>query len=132
MEPAMSTRPPQVPSTPTAKVDIDGELDHILNLLVVPWDTSDLPPNIRVMSPSLKIVEAKQAILALVAEEVRKGQIEPFDFVKPCEPNCSPERHAYHQAQWDMARLIKRHYGLGEWPGSEAQDNPRKEASHEQ
>lgn len=28
---------------------------------------------------------------------------EPFDFVEPCEPECTKERHAYHQGQWDMA-----------------------------
>ena len=31
---------------------------------------------------------------------------DPFDFVEPCEPDCSAERHAYHQGQWDMAIRI--------------------------
>ena len=42
----------------------EAELDHILNVLCVPWDTSDLPPNVRITSPSIKIAEAKKAILA--------------------------------------------------------------------
>lgn len=33
-----------------------------------------------------------------------------FDFVEPCEPECSPERHAYHQGQWDMATRVKNQY----------------------
>lgn len=32
--------------------------------------------------------------------------IDPFDYVKPCEENCTPERHAIHEAQWDMATRI--------------------------
>lgn len=34
----------------------------------------------------------------------------PFDFVESCEPDCTPERHAYHQGQWDMAARICNHY----------------------
>jgi len=37
-------------------------------------------------------------------------EFNPFDFVEPCEPDCSPERHAYHQGQWDMATRIKKYY----------------------
>lgn len=33
--------------------------------------------------------------------------IDPFDFVEPCEPECTSVRHAYHQGQWDMAVRIK-------------------------
>jgi hypothetical protein len=40
---------------------------------------------------------------------ISKARIDPFDFVEPCEPDCSPERHAYHQGQWDMAARIKKH-----------------------
>lgn len=29
--------------------------------------------------------------------------IDPFDYVEPCEVNCTDVRHAYHQGQWDMA-----------------------------
>lgn len=32
---------------------------------------------------------------------------DPFDFVEPCVPECSDERHAYHKGQWDMATRIK-------------------------
>ena len=34
-------------------------------------------------------------------------RVDPFDFVEPCEPECSPERHAVHQAQWDMATRME-------------------------
>ena len=37
----------------------------------------------------------------------RSESLNPFDFVEPCEPDCTPERHAYHQGQWDMAGRIK-------------------------
>lgn len=36
----------------------------------------------------------------------------PFDYVEPCEPDCSPERHAYHQGQWDMAGRICKDFGV--------------------
>lgn len=36
----------------------------------------------------------------------------PFDFVEPCEPECTPERHAYHQGQWDMACRVCEHFGV--------------------
>lgn len=39
------------------------------------------------------------------------AKINPFDFVEPCEPECSPERHAYHEGQWDMALRIKKAKG---------------------
>lgn len=32
---------------------------------------------------------------------------DPYDYIEPCEPDCSPERHAYHQGQWDMAGRIE-------------------------
>jgi len=47
--------------------------------------------------------EATKEIEALIAE----ARIDPFDFVEPCEPNCSKERHAYHEGQWDMANRIE-------------------------
>lgn len=31
---------------------------------------------------------------------------DPFDYIEPCEPDCSAERHAYHQGQWDMAHRM--------------------------
>lgn len=39
------------------------ELDHILTSLTIPWDTSDLPPNVKLTAPSIKIADAKAAIL---------------------------------------------------------------------
>ena len=46
---------------------------------------------------------AKQAILA----HFQAKELDPYSFVEPCEPECSPERHAYHQGQWDMAGRIQ-------------------------
>lgn len=42
--------------------------------------------------------------------------IDPFNFVESCEPDCSPERHAYHQGQWDMAGRINQFWGLSPHP----------------
>lgn len=47
------------------------------------------------------------AIQTYVQREVLKGRIDPFDFVQPCEPECTPERHQYHQGQWDMATRME-------------------------
>ena len=38
-----------------------------------------------------------------IEQYARNKQVDPFDFVWPCEPDCSKERHAYHQGQWDIA-----------------------------
>lgn len=54
----------------------------------------------------ITVVEAKQAITALIQHREREARIDPFDYVQPCEPDCSPERHAYHKGQWDMAGRI--------------------------
>lgn len=36
-------------------------------------------------------------------------KLDPFDFVEPCEPDCTDVRHAYHEGQWDMAhRMVDR------------------------
>lgn len=52
-----------------------------------------------------KAWRAKQK--AELIKMLRAEHIDPFDFVKPCEPDCTSERHAYHQGQWDMANRIK-------------------------
>lgn len=36
----------------------------------------------------------------------------PFNYVEPCEPDCTPERHAYHQGQWEMAQRICESFGV--------------------
>lgn len=38
--------------------------------------------------------------------EVVEAIKDPFDYIEPCEPDCSAERHAYHQGQWDMAHRM--------------------------
>lgn len=49
---------------------------------------------------------------------------DPFDYVEPCEPDCTPERHAYHQGQWDMACRINEQAGFKPYPGA-VEDNDR-------
>ena len=42
-----------------------------------------------------------------INQAMLQARIDPFNFVEPCEPDCSPERHAYHKGQWDMALRIE-------------------------
>lgn len=42
---------------------------------------------------------------------------DPFDYVEPCESDCTPERHAYHKGQWDMAARICEANGYEPHPG---------------
>lgn len=28
-------------------------------------------------------------------------EIDPFDLVEDCQPDCTPEQHAYHKGTWD-------------------------------
>lgn len=44
------------------------------------------------------------------------GLVDYFDFVEPCEPDCTKERHAYHQGQWDMAGRMNKALGLDPHP----------------
>lgn len=44
-------------------------------------------------------------------EPTELEELDIWDFVEPCEPDCTPERHAYHQGQWDLACRINKHYG---------------------
>jgi hypothetical protein len=46
--------------------------------------------------------EVTARLTALMAAERQN----PWDFVQPCEPECTPERHAYHQGQWEMAQRM--------------------------
>lgn len=41
----------------------------------------------------------------------RKAEFDPFYYVEPCEPECSKERQAYHQGQWDMAVRMEQALG---------------------
>ena len=37
-------------------------------------------------------------------EQTRKDileKIDPFDLVEDCQPDCTPEQHAYHQGTWN-------------------------------
>lgn len=51
----------------------------------------------------LNMEQAQDALMSLFDTQ----KLDPFDFVQACEENCSKERHAYHQGQWDMALRIK-------------------------
>lgn len=59
---------------------------------------------------SRRVDEVLPEIMAAIAEHDKTveqvAQLDPFDFVKPCEENCTKERHAYHQGQWDMAERM--------------------------
>ncbi len=63
---------------------------------------------------------------AELAEPTPPSQIEedPFDFVEPCEPDCTPERHSYHQGQWDMAIRINKKHGYRGYPGAVEDEEP--------
>lgn len=59
---------------------------------------------------SSRLYMATETFVASVTSD-RKSRnqqtLDPFDFVEPCEPDCSPVRHAYHKGQWDMATKMK-------------------------
>lgn len=42
-------------------------------------------------------------IEAAIISWADKRQLDPFNFVEPCEPECSEVRHARHAGQWEMA-----------------------------
>ena len=49
---------------------------------------------------------------ALLAEEVRKARIDELEalsmaIVEPCEPDCTPERHARHEGTWQAHLAIE-------------------------
>ena len=71
-----------------------------------------------------ELIEEVEAILeSLIDERVKEARIDPFDFVESCEPDCSNERHAYHQGQWDMAGRINESIDIKPYPGAvEAND----------
>lgn len=45
-------------------------------------------------------------VFDFVYSYIESTKFNPFDFVQPCEPECTTERHAYHEGQWDMALRI--------------------------
>lgn len=63
-------------------------------------------------------IETIEELEALITKKVAEARIDPFDFVESCEPDCTPERHAYHQGQWDMAGRISEYYGYKPYPGA--------------
>lgn len=73
------------------------ELDEALTQY---WRAARLRKN--TIPPEEYHSKAKQAILDWHNKQVK----DPFDYIEPCEPDCSPERHAYHQGQWDMAHRM--------------------------
>jgi Txe/YoeB family toxin of Txe-Axe toxin-antitoxin module len=92
---------------------ISDELDEILDIDLMtttrvqsnPMDFEGVEISTRTRLENHAKDKLKRQINALIT----KARIDPFDFVEPCEPDCSPERHAYHQGQWDMAARIKKH-----------------------
>lgn len=51
--------------------------------------------------------------------------LNPFDYVEPCEENCTPERHAYHQGQWDMATRMSQDTGHNMRAADSSQEEDR-------
>lgn len=70
--------------------------------------------DLAVLLPELNSQQLR-ALHRILLEESHP-HIDPFDFVESCEPNCTPERHSYHQGQWDLAERINKHWGLNPHP----------------
>lgn len=70
------------------------ELDEILHIELKDYGTKVLK--------LIDVNEAKAAILDWHNKQMK----DPFDYIEPCKPDCSEERHAYHQGQWDMAHRM--------------------------
>jgi hypothetical protein len=61
--------------------------------------------------PLEKAIEYAEAYTkSRVAKVIAEAELDPFDFVRPCVPDCSPDCHAQHKGQWDMAVRINTHY----------------------
>lgn len=59
--------------------------------------------------------EAASDLAEIIQQEIDRATKDPFDYIQPCDPDCSPERHAYHQGQWDMAhRMVDKELTLKE------------------
>jgi len=86
--------------------DNTQELDEILNKAIAVKVQNSVP----LMPNSAKVVEVRlqyqEAVRQLILDWHNKQVKDPFDYIEPCEPDCSPERHAYHQGQWDMAHRM--------------------------
>lgn len=88
--------------------EVEAEIDALLESLVPDEVVSIGRPDgsaQHIDQGKQKRVEAKSKLTKLLLEQ----RIDPFDFVQPCEPDCSKERHAYHRGQWDMATRISVH-----------------------
>jgi Txe/YoeB family toxin of Txe-Axe toxin-antitoxin module len=59
-----------------------------------------------IKSDSAELLRKQTEIVEAIDRLVTEARLDPFDFVESCEPECTPERHAYHQGQWDMAKRI--------------------------
>jgi hypothetical protein len=86
-----------------APVSPNTNIDDILDKLVDSCYNEHLNAIKEKRIPSFTTTEAKTQLEALLSA----ATIDPYAFVEPCEPECSPERHAYHKGQWDMAVRIE-------------------------
>ena len=72
--------------------------------------TNDMVDELLAQAPMLvthgELEEYRKQADALVEAERAATYQNPWDFVQPCEPDCTPERHAYHQGQWNMAQRM--------------------------
>lgn len=53
------------------------------------------------------ILDAHFARIEQAIDQYCAEPLDPFMYVLPCVEDCTPEQHAYHQGQWDMALRIE-------------------------
>lgn len=91
----------------------DGQLEHILNSLIVPWDTSDLPPNVKIMSPSVKVQQAKQAIHQLIVGARAEERDKHFQEIIPDEGVDETTKGTFADGYTKAVEdICNRHYAL--------------------
>jgi hypothetical protein len=86
---------------PTDSEQLEADLMHVLLGGGTPTG------NMRLAAPSLEIKGKVEIIMQLIQKrDQQRFTFNPFDYVEPCEPECSPERHARHQGEWGLAVRI--------------------------
>jgi hypothetical protein len=69
-------------------------------------DTNEQDPVKTLEYQISRIIQQGVNMMPQIMKLIEDNRLDPFMFVQPCEEDCSPERHAYHQGQWDMAVRI--------------------------
>ena len=91
-----------------------SELEQVLIDAIHNFNTNDMLGVSEDTIMQKSIEQPLKDLTRYVQSAVLAGKIDPFAFVEPCEPECSPERHAYHQGQWDMATRIEAAQATGQ------------------